>query len=117
MTTDPYRIAYEKAVSEVAEISAKLEQLATRQSLLDALVAALQPYFTNQNEHTETPSDSFDHETTAPTAAPTESVEEGEIQTQYSYLEVPNPLPQSDGNAFERRVKTTFRFKGLATQR
>jgi hypothetical protein len=36
----------------------------------------------------------------------------------YSFLQVPNPLPEnSDGDPFKHRAKATFRFKGLAAQR
>jgi hypothetical protein len=123
MTPDPYRIAFETALSELTEITTILEQLRTRRGHVQNLIATLQPYFaseTGQAEMTTAPMISAPqpNENLAQDAAtPAETSEEFEPATEYSYLTVPAPLPEGDGDAFQRRVRTTFRFKGLATQR
>jgi hypothetical protein len=121
---DPYRVAYESALVEVTEIAAKFEQLRLRKSQLETLAAALQSVFAAEAGGAETGSTS---PAATQQAAPGQGsasklVNEaetaaGEGQAGFSYLDVPNPLPENDGDPFQRRVKTAFRFKGLATQR
>ena len=112
-TTNPYHAAYAAALSHVTEITEQFEELRTRKSNLEQLVAALQSYLS--------PIDGVAEQTVAMTEAPamesTEASTEAEADRPFSYLDVPNPLPENDGDPFQRRVKSTFRFKGLATQR
>jgi len=125
MTPDPYRVAYEAARAEVNEIAARFEQLRVRKGQLETLVAALQPVFAAEAGTGQAISTSpavtqqavTEEENPVPhlvdgTETPTREGQEG-----FSYLDVPNPLPDGDGDPFQRRVKTTFRFRGLATQR
>jgi hypothetical protein len=121
---DPYRVAYQSALVEVTEIAAKFEQLRVRKSQLETLVAALQPVFAAEADGAEAGSTSA---AASQQAVPGENPSSqlvngaetaaGEGQAGFSYLDVPNPLPENDGDPFQRRGKTAFRFKGLATQR
>jgi hypothetical protein len=43
MSTDPYKIAYERATSEIAGINAQIERLTRRKELLQKLLEPLQP--------------------------------------------------------------------------
>jgi hypothetical protein len=119
MTPDPYRNAYEKAIADLTNISDGFEQLLTRKRKVENLIAALQPIFSSEQQAShgtssvvEMPAPQNSQETSAETQ---ESAHEGEQR--YSFLDVPAPLPESDGDPFERRVKANFRFKGLAAQR
>jgi hypothetical protein len=107
MTSDSYRTAYETALAEVTEIAAKFEQLRLRKSQIENLIAALQPIFGEAKPEGE--SSSAEREGA--------SASQPEGSASYSYLEVPNPLPEGDGDPFQRRIKSNFRFRGLATQR
>lgn len=116
MTADPYRFAYETALAEITEITAKFEQLRTRKSQVENLIAVLQPIFEGEaggSAAVATQQAMPEEQSVSPIV----NSSEAEEQTNYSYLDVPNPLPEGDGDPFERRVKTTFRFKGLAAQR
>jgi hypothetical protein len=120
MTPDPYRNAYEKALSDLTVICETFEQLSSRKKLVESLVSALQPIFSSTQQ--ATPESSSIVEVPAPQSSQemtTETQEStNETESRYSFLDVPAPLPaESDGNPFERRVKANFRFKGLATQR
>jgi hypothetical protein len=118
MTPDPYRAAFETALSELTEITTILEQLRTRRGHVQNLISKLQPFFGSETGRPEMIAAMPASENLAQDAAtPTAVSEEFEPATEYSYLKVPAPLPEGDGDAFQRRVKTTFRFKGLATQR
>lgn len=121
MTMDAYRNAYETALEELTEIHAKFEQLRTRKGQVENLINALHSVFSPDEVRAEA----------APSAAEMTQVEfgaavpqsdsvpepESEAPSSYSYLDVPNPLPESDGDPFQRRVKAAFKFRGLATQR
>jgi len=119
MTTDPYRVAFESALAEVTKIAAKFEQLRIRKSHLENLVAALQPVFSGEIGDTASAAaqQSPVQEESGPQLVNETESPVGEEQASYSYLDVPAPLPAGDGDPFQRRVKTTFRFKGLAAQR
>lgn len=106
-TPNPYRVAYEAALNEITEITAMFEQLRVQKGHVEHLIAVLQEYLA--------PTASPIPETQ--TAEPVEGAQEAEGDSSYTYLDVPNPLPDGDGDPFQRRVKTTFRFKGLAAQR
>jgi hypothetical protein len=114
MNPHPYRNAYDAAINELTDITAAFERLRTRKSQIEGLVLALQPFFDSQapapTQHAELP-EPRSAELTADDAEPPAG---------YSFRDVPNPLPdisETGGDPFQRRVKTTFRFKGLATQR
>ena len=111
-TPNPYRVAYEAALSEIAEITVKFEQLRQRKGQVEHLLTALQAYLTPAASIEQHPSVSFE-----PEMHPETAELESESEQTYSYLDVPNPLPTGDGDPFQRRVKTSFRFKGLAAQR
>lgn len=111
-TPNPYRAAYEAALKEISEITAMFEQLRVHKGRVEHLITVLQEYLT--------PTASIEQRSVSPEAQAVETMEatsEAESESAYSYLDVPNPLPDGDGDPFQRRVKTTFRFKGLATQR
>jgi hypothetical protein len=119
MTPDPYRSAYEKALEDLSGISDKFELLNTRKRHVENLISALQPVFASDHQSVlENPTStahelsSVPQEISAETEAP---ASEGEPN--YTFLDVPAPLPASDGDPFERRVKASFRFKGLSAQR
>jgi hypothetical protein len=112
-TPNPYRVAYDAALAEITEITAQFEQLRMRKGQVEHLVTALHAYFGSEASAAEVP-------TTVPemhAAEPMDATPQADADAGYSYLDVPNPLPEGDGDPFQRRVKTTFRFKGLATQR
>ena len=118
MTSNPYRNAYEAAMAELAQISAKFEQLRTRKNHIENLISALQSVFApDQGPGAEVSSVNETPVSTQDTESTGENPVEAEPPAGYSYLDVPNPLPESEGDPFQRRVKSSFRFKGLAAQR
>ena len=117
MTPQPYQNAYDTAVSELSEIAASFEQLRARKALLDAAVRALEPFFASTGEVPLRMSgaETEGHPITGENATGGE-----ELPQEYSFHDVPNPLPdvsETGGDPFQRRVKSSFRFKGFATQR
>jgi hypothetical protein len=112
MNPQPYQIAYDTAINELTQIAATFEKLRVRKAQIEGLVLALQPFF---------------GEAQLPAAAPQQSAEipalaasEADPPDGYSFGDVPHPLPdasETGGDPFQRRVKATFRFKGLAAQR
>ena len=118
MTAHPYQNAYDTAINELTEIAAQFEQLRTRKALVENVVHALQPFFAaeaivgNQNPgEMATPEQSLVSAVASSDPEPPEG---------YSFRDVPSPLPDLDetgGDPFQRRVKTSFRFRGLAAQR
>lgn len=121
MTPDPYRVAYESALEETAEIAAKFEQLRVRKRQIEDLIAALQPIFAAEFGADSPSPVSTQHAApegrSSPELVGAMETSDAVEQASYSYLDVPNPLPQGDGNPFQRRVKASFRFRGLAAQR
>jgi hypothetical protein len=117
MTPDPYRSAYERALAEITEIAAKFERLQARKTHVEHLVVALQGILAPDASRSEAISAVPDPLREDNTAAPVETAQEAGAQSDYSYLEVPTPLPDGDGDPFQRRVRTSFRFRGLSTQR
>jgi hypothetical protein len=118
MTPDPYRNAYDKALEDLSLIAAKFERLNTRKKLVENLVKALQPVFNSDvqpapeasaNEQMETPQ--------VPQEVSADAGEPAEPPDGYSFLDVPAPLPDGDGDPFQRRVRANFRFRGLSVQR
>jgi hypothetical protein len=118
MTPDPYRSAYEKALAELNQIERKFEELRTRKILVENLIMALRPV--SGSDHI---SPSSQEVASNPGPQIVSEIAAEEIPSvsapadQYSFLEVPNPLAEGDGDPFQRRAKTSFRFKGLAAQR
>lgn len=119
MTPDPYRVAFEKALAEITEIAAKFEQLRVRKSHLENLVVMLQPMISGEAglDAPVVTLEALTEAHTGPHLVNETQAAEGEEQASYSYLDVPAPLPEGDGDPFQRRVKTSFRFRGLAAQR
>ena len=123
MTPDPYRVAYESALAEITEIAAKFEQLRTRKGLIENLIVVLQPVLAAEESAPEavpaSPVLAQDAmpEKSDPALGNAIGAPEAEEQASYSYLNVPNPLPPGDGDPFQRRLKASFRFRGLAAQR
>ena len=117
MTPDPYRNAYQKALEDLTVISNRFEQLSNRKKHVENLVLALQRIF-SPAQHDSRESAPI-AEMPSPQIAPEMSAETNadEAEHRFSFLDVPAPLPESDGDPFERRVKANFRFKGLAAQR
>jgi len=114
MNAQPYQNAYDTAINELTQIAATFEQLRVRKTQIESLVQALQPFFAEG----QVPA-SLEQPTSAvlPEVAASESAEPPEG---FSFEDVPNPVPdisETGGDPFQRRVKATFRFKGLATQR
>jgi len=114
MNAQPYQNAYDTAINELTHIAAAFEQLRIRKTQIETLVHALQPFFGEgqaQAPVQQQVSEVLPEITAAEAAEPPEG---------YSFEDVPNPLPdisETGGDPFQRRVKATFRFKGLATQR
>jgi hypothetical protein len=116
MTPDPYRNAYEKALADLSFIAERHEWLNARKRHVENLISALQPVFDSGNQSALESSTST--AATVPQEISAEAEESAnEAVEKYSFLDVPAPLPQSDGDPFERRVKASFRFKGLSAQR
>ena len=114
MNPQPYQIAYDTAINELTQIAAAFEQLRARKTLIENVVQALQPFFAEGS----VPASSIPQPPTELRAEP--SAPEEIEPADYSFRDVPNPLPdisETGGDPFQRRVKATFRFKGLATQR
>ena len=112
MNPQPYQNAYDTAIDELTRIAAAFEKLRARKSQIENLVQALQPFFG------EGQSPAAAHQ--PPAVVPQIAASAEEPPEGYSFRDVPNPLPdvsETGGDPFQRRVKATFRFKGLATQR
>jgi hypothetical protein len=119
MTSDPYRNAYQKALEDLTAIAGEFEQLSNRKKHVENLVLALQPILSSAKH--DAPVSSSVVEMPAPhtsleVSADTQETS-SEAEHRFSFLDVPAPLPESDGDPFERRVKANFRFRGLAAQR
>ena len=112
MNPQPYQNAYDTAINELTQIAAAFEKLRVRKGQIETLVQALQPFFgEGQLPAAQEQSAAIVSELAA---------SETEVPEGYSFRDVPNPLPdisETGGDPFQRRVKATFRFKGLAAQR
>jgi hypothetical protein len=113
MDPQPYRNAYDTAINELTEITASFERHRVRKAQIESLVLALRPLFGEVELPATAPT---------PTAEVVPQISASEIgePEEFSFRDVPNPLPdisETGGDPFQRRVKATFRFKGLATQR
>jgi len=118
MTPQPYQNAYDTAVTELTEIASRFEQLRALKALLEAAVHALEPFFSSTEEVMAQSSTGGDADSQM-VAGEGEAVV-GEMAEEYSFRDVPSPLPEiaeTGGDPFQRRVKTSFRFKGFAAQR
>jgi len=113
MNPQPYQNAYDTAINELTQIAATFEKLRVRKSQIETLVHALQPFF-GENQGPAIAGQ------TSTEVVPELTAGEVEPPEGYSFREVPHPLPDASdaaGDPFQRRMKATFRFKGLATQR
>jgi hypothetical protein len=113
MNPHPYQNAYDTAINELTQITATFEQLRMRKGQIEGLIQALKPFFGEQQVAAPAPE-------TASESVPELAASHAEPPEGYSFRDVPNPLPdisETGGDPFQRRVKATFRFKGLATQR
>jgi hypothetical protein len=124
---DPYRSAYETAMVELGQITKRFEHLRTRKNHVEHLIVVLQqalgaaePATTESLPSVEMVAAQYPQEVTA---SPAEAQPDPEG---YSFLQVPSPisdlevassLPESSGDPFQRRMRTSFRFKGLSAQR
>jgi hypothetical protein len=119
MTPDPYRQAYEKAIEDLTQISHTFEQLNTRRKLVENLLLAFQPILAGVDAGQENSvHPTIDTHPTAQETTTGEAIDAVEPPEGYSFLDVPAPLPSdSDGDPFQRRVKSSFRLKGFAAQR
>lgn len=117
MTPQPYQNAYDTALAELDEISATFEQLRARKNLIENVIHALQPFFAaSEMDAIQVPAhgESEQH----PVAA--EGASEENPPEGYSFRDVPSPLPdisETGGDPFQRRVKSSFRLRGIAMQR
>lgn len=119
MTPDSYRIAYDKALEDLSQIAERFERLNTRKKHVENLLSALQPVFASDHQSVlESPTSTAPNLSHGPQeiSAETDSPA-SEAEPTYTFLDVPAPLPASDGDPFERRVKASFRFRGLSAQR
>lgn len=118
MTPQAYQNAYDTALAELTEIAATFEALRARKSLVENVIHALQPFFASDEQPTanmaavmEGEEQRVVAEAAATEPAPAEA---------YSFEDVPSPLPdiaETGGDPFQRRVKSSFRLRGLAMQR
>jgi hypothetical protein len=121
MTPHPYQNAYDAALAELTEITARFEQLRARKSLVENVIQALQPFFVTADAAATSVTDASTgiQLEEQPIAAQNADSSDGSPEG-YSFQDVPSPLPDLDetgGDPFQRRVKSGFRFRGLATQR
>lgn len=118
MTPHPYQTAYDTAAKQLSDIAAEIEYLRARKSLIENVIQALMP-LVNPSEATTSHASAGTEAVNQPTLAK-DGVDESEPPEGYSFRDVPSPLPdlsETEGNPFQRRVKASFRFGGLATQR
>jgi hypothetical protein len=117
MTPDSYRIAYEKALADLSIIAERYEWLNTRKRHVENLISALQPVFASDNQSALENSAGGTVQATPQQITAEAEVPASEAGDNYTFLDVPAPLPKSDGDPFERRVKANYRFKELSAQR
>ena len=114
MDPQVYKNAYDTAINDLTQIATAFEKLRVRKVQIETVVQALQPFL--GEGHTQ---QAAVHEQSA-AVVPEIAASAVEPPEGYSFRDVPNPLPdvsETGGDPFQRRVKATFRFKGLATQR
>ena len=120
MTPDPYLNAYETARTELAQITVRFDQLRARKSHIENLVVVLQQTL---GAHGQANIETQAEMEAMPSQHPQETAAHvAEVETEpenYSFHQVPSPSPLSEtsGDPFERRVKTSFRFRGISAQR
>jgi hypothetical protein len=118
MTPDPYGKAYEKALEDLTSISDRFTQLCARKKLVENAIAALQPVLVSsqpaEKKENAIVAQEFTHSSTEDPAAVDVQAEPA---SSYSFLAVPSPLPESDGDPFQRRVRSNFHFRELSAQR
>jgi hypothetical protein len=118
MTSHPYQNAFDTAINELTEITATFEHLRARKTQIEGLIQALRPFFENSPQAQPQLSTAVQESTTA--ALPELAASDAEPPEGYSFRDVPNPVPdpsEPEADPFQRRMKASFRFRGLATQR
>jgi hypothetical protein len=118
MTPHPYQNAFDTAINELTEITATFERLRARKGQIEGLIQALQPFFEDLPQLQPQLSAAVEELTAA--APPEVVASDAEPPQGYSFRDVPNPLPdpsEPEADPFQRRMKATFRFRGLAAQR
>jgi hypothetical protein len=118
MTPHPYQNAFDTAINELTQISADFERLRARKVQIEGLIQALQPFFAETPQEHPNVSTAVQEPTTPELSALHAS--DAEPPEGYSFRDVPNPVPDAsepEADPFQRRMKATFRFRGLATQR
>jgi hypothetical protein len=118
MNPHPYQNAFDTAINELTEIAATFERLRARKGQIEGLILALQPFFENSPQ--VQPQVSAAVAEPAVAALPELKASDAEPPEGYSFRDVPNPLPDAsepEADPFQRRMKATFRFRGLAAQR
>jgi hypothetical protein len=127
MTRDVYRSAYETAMTELGQITIRFDQLRTRKSHIENLIVVLQQSL-SKSELAPTETLTTMEMISAPSPRPGTlgRAEQEPDPENYSFLQVPNPisdhhgpspLAESNGDPFQRRVRSSFRFKGISAQR
>ena len=119
MNPHPYQNAYDTAIHQLTDITAAFEKLRVRKGQLESLLLALQPFFGDSSQLAQ-PIPAAPVQELQRSEIPELSTSDAEPPEGYSFRDVPNPLPdisETGGDPFQRRVKATFRFKGLSAQR
>jgi hypothetical protein len=119
MTPDPYLNAYETARTELAQITMRFDQLRARKSHIENLVVVLQQTLGAHGQPTIEPQAEMEAMSSQRAQETAPHVAEQTEPENYSFHQVPSPSPlsESSGDPFERRVKTSFRFRGISAQR
>jgi hypothetical protein len=118
MTSHPYQNAFDTAINELTEMTATFERLQARKTQIEGLILALQPFFGDSPQVQPHLSATVQESTSL--AVPEVVASDAEPPEGYSFRDVPNPVPDAsdpEADPFQRRMKATFRFRGLATQR
>lgn len=118
-TLNPYQNAYEQAALDLTELMDRFEQLRSRRQKLENLIEAFRPLF-EQNGHSRSTEARFaeplTHSAESRPALEHETSQEFAGPSDYSFGNVPNPLPdisETGGDPFQRRVRSGYQFRGL----
>ncbi len=123
MNPQAYQNAYDTAVDELTRISETFEQLRARKTLIENAVHALQPFFAASEEaapEEAEPQVAAAAETESEAVLAEDAAAEPEPSEAFTFENVPSPLPsisETQGDPFQRRAKSNYRFKGFAVQR
>jgi hypothetical protein len=120
MTPDPYRNAFETAMMDLAQITTQFDWLRTRKSHIENLIIVLQETLgANEPAATGTQSSADMVSSQRPQETASDVVEMQADPDNYSFLQVPSPSPLSESSSdpFQRRGRTSFRFRGISAQK